>query len=205
MSNKLMNWVWRNSPYRDATRLIHIAFADMARDSGEFWPMQSTIADKCKVNVRTVKRAVRQMQRDGYIESNRRGPTSNMYRLLRPEEGTLMSHQEGTPVSLQEGTSETKEGTLAKGRGDTHVPQNHKNPTTHNSNGTAVALEDYLEYAKADPKIKNPEGWANRAHQEQWDLEAKTVSRPTELIPDGTDQAAIDAYYGNESPGGVKI
>ncbi len=85
MSIKWMNWVWDNSPYERTQLLIHLAFADYASDDGHFWPLQDTVARKCRCSPRYVQKTLKDMRERGMIESEQRGwHMSNLYQLRRP-------------------------------------------------------------------------------------------------------------------------
>jgi len=54
-----MAWVWESSRSEGIDRLVLLAIADSASDhGGDAWPSVGTLADKAKISVRTVQRAV---------------------------------------------------------------------------------------------------------------------------------------------------
>ena len=81
-----MNWAWRQA-LTPTLKLVLMALADSADDQGVCWPSVSTLAKKCSVSTRTVRRSLRGLMDSGMLiaEARRRGDgssTSNRYRLL---------------------------------------------------------------------------------------------------------------------------
>ena len=81
-----MNWAWRQT-LTPTLKLVLMALADAADDQGVCWPSISTLAKKCSVSTRTVRRSLRVLMDSGMLiaEARRRGDgssTSNRYRLL---------------------------------------------------------------------------------------------------------------------------
>lgn len=81
-----MNWAWRQA-LTPTLKLVLMALADSADDQGVCWPSVSTLAKKCSVSTRTVRRSLRVLMDNGMLiaEARRRGDgssTSNRYRLL---------------------------------------------------------------------------------------------------------------------------
>ena len=81
-----MNWAWRQT-LTPTLKLVLMALADPADDQGVCWPSISTLAKKCSVSTRTVRRSLRVLMDSGMLiaEARRRGDgssTSNRYRLL---------------------------------------------------------------------------------------------------------------------------
>lgn len=86
MSIKAMNWAWEQS-LPCSPKLILMALADAADDSGDCWPKVKTIAKKCCVSERTVQRVMKEFIADGLLELTPRfnqdgRQISNKYRLL---------------------------------------------------------------------------------------------------------------------------
>jgi Helix-turn-helix domain len=82
MSIAAMNWAW-GQKLKPTPKLILMALADAANECGICWPSVSTLADKCCVSMRTVRRVMRKLierrlllaeqryRRDGSCSSNR--------------------------------------------------------------------------------------------------------------------------------------
>lgn len=78
-----MNWAWRQT-LAPTLKLVLMALADAADDQGVCWPSVSTLARKCSVSTRTVRRALRVLVDQGLLVAEpRRRPdgssTSNRY------------------------------------------------------------------------------------------------------------------------------
>jgi hypothetical protein len=59
LSVEVMAWVWEHSMARGTARLVLLAIADHAGPDGRnAWPSQQRLARKCRVSVRTVRRAI---------------------------------------------------------------------------------------------------------------------------------------------------
>ena len=77
-----MNWAWEQK-LKPTPKLILMALADAANDFGVCWPSVSTVATKCCVSIRTVRRVMQQLvdrklllsepryRKDGSCSSNR--------------------------------------------------------------------------------------------------------------------------------------
>ncbi len=69
MSIKVSEWVWAHSQSEGTARLVLLAIADHAHDDGrDAWPSQERLARKCRVSVRTVRRAVDELVALGELE-----------------------------------------------------------------------------------------------------------------------------------------
>ncbi|WP_375188457.1 helix-turn-helix domain-containing protein [Sphingobium yanoikuyae] len=78
MSIKIMSQVWEmDLPVRE--KFVLLAFADAASDEGGCWPLVATIAKKCSMEVRTVRRAVAELEKMGYLKRSKRANHSNIW------------------------------------------------------------------------------------------------------------------------------
>jgi hypothetical protein len=69
MSVKAMSWVWDHSEADGNARLVLLAIADNAHDDGrDAYPGQQEIARKCRLSVRTVRRAIEELVALGELE-----------------------------------------------------------------------------------------------------------------------------------------
>ena len=84
MSVKAVTWVFDHSPYTLATRLVHLAIADVANEDNDWrvWISQSHIARKARVGRGTVSSSLKRMVDDGALVliEKRRGHPS-VYRM----------------------------------------------------------------------------------------------------------------------------
>ena len=81
-----MNWAWHQK-LKPVPKLVLMALADAADDIGIFWPRVSTVAAKCNVSKRTVRRVIQALVARRLLVSERRyrkdgSRSSNRYRLL---------------------------------------------------------------------------------------------------------------------------
>ena len=86
MSIKAMNWAWEQQ-LSCSRKLVLMAIADAADDSGDCWPKVKTIAKKCNLSGRTVQRIIKMFSEEGLLELTPRfspegRQISNNYRLL---------------------------------------------------------------------------------------------------------------------------
>lgn len=81
-----MKWAWQQD-LLPTPKLVLMALADAANDQGICWPSISTVATKCRVSDRTVRRVVQTLIARGLMVSNRRfrkdgSCSSNRYQLM---------------------------------------------------------------------------------------------------------------------------
>ena len=81
-----MNWAWHQK-LKPVPKLVLMALADAADDIGVCWPRVSTVAAKCNVSTRTVRRVMQTLAAQGLLVSEQRyrkdgSCSSNRYRLL---------------------------------------------------------------------------------------------------------------------------
>lgn len=80
-----MNWAWQQN-LSPTPKLVLMALADAANEQGICWPSVSTVAAKCCVSARTVRRVMQKLADRGLIVSEQRyrkdgSCSSNRYRL----------------------------------------------------------------------------------------------------------------------------
>jgi len=81
-----MNWAWQQR-LKPVSKLVLMALADAADDCGVCWPSVSTLAAKCNVSGRTVRRVLQTLTTRGLLFAEHRyrkdgSRSSNRYRLL---------------------------------------------------------------------------------------------------------------------------
>jgi DNA-binding transcriptional MocR family regulator len=82
MSVRVLTWVWDHSASQSTDRLVLLALADSADDSGSCWPSVLTLARKAAVSRRTVQRSLRTLEDMGEVSSVKGGGTgSSRYRI----------------------------------------------------------------------------------------------------------------------------
>lgn len=62
-----MDKVWSDSKQKGSALLLLLAIADHASDDGYCWPKTDTLADKIRMDVRTVYRLTKQIEKDGEL------------------------------------------------------------------------------------------------------------------------------------------
>lgn len=106
MSAECTGWVYRHSPAKGATLLVHLAAADSANDQHgyELWMRQHWLAAKARVSRRAVTEALAWLCEHGLLqllESGAAKGSANRYRFLMPELPALWDpqgvHQLRTP------------------------------------------------------------------------------------------------------------
>lgn len=117
MSVAVSSWVWEHSQARGNARLVLLAIADCADDTGaNAYPSLNTIADKAKVSRRTAIRAIEELVGMGELErhhgAGRRGQggVSNGYRVTMVAVGTSDTV---TPLEPEKGCQDGTSDTLA--------------------------------------------------------------------------------------------
>jgi Helix-turn-helix domain len=72
MSIRLMAAVWQNGPRDRSQLLLMLALADCANDQGVCWPGTATLADKTRMDVRTVLRGLKALEQAQWLKIVRR-------------------------------------------------------------------------------------------------------------------------------------
>jgi hypothetical protein len=101
VSIRVMNWVWEHSTAKGTERLLLLAIADSADDTGRnAFPSVETLAHKIVMSPRTVQRLVARLESAGFIEVRRNlgGRDSNRYRVIMPEP---TDHQSAIPENWE--------------------------------------------------------------------------------------------------------
>ncbi len=111
-----MNWAWHQS-LKPVPKLVLMALADAADDMGVCWPSVSTVATKCNVSTRTVRRVMQALAARDLLVSEQRyrkdgSRSSNRYRLM------LSGGDKLSPAPV---TTDSAPGHLCPGDPDTRV------------------------------------------------------------------------------------
>lgn len=145
MSIKLMSYVWEHANAKGADLLLLLALADMANDDGDSWPSVATLAKRTRLDIRRVRRMLKQLEMDGIITRKHRfngsGFTSTLYKIspsgIRASSGTGATTDTGTGASGGSGTGTT---------------QNHKKNTSIEPSSPPVASGKPKAKAKSETK-----------------------------------------------------
>ena len=71
-----MTWAWDLEELDPLPKMVLLALADQANDQGYCWPSQATLAARCSMGERTVRRHLKALQELGLITSEVRSSTS---------------------------------------------------------------------------------------------------------------------------------
>jgi hypothetical protein len=89
MSVKIMSQVWGDMSLKEGRLLVMLALADWSDDDGESWPSLGQLAQKTRMEDRSVRRILRDLESEGYIQTEKgagvavwRGNKTNRYWIL---------------------------------------------------------------------------------------------------------------------------
>lgn len=107
MSIDIMSWVWKHSPTKGSARLVLLALADNANDTGYCWPSQATIARKANLGKRHTIRVLEELEDQGCIKRIQRAENgknlTTMYQVIvTPETLSLVTPE--SPGSVPQDT-----------------------------------------------------------------------------------------------------
>jgi len=170
LSVKAITWVWEHSESSGTARMVLLAIADAADHHGaNAWPSQPTLAAMCRISVRTVIRAVAELEQLGELEVIQHGGPAyredrrpNRYRLVKM----------GPPTGCQPVTP------LLPPRGDSRAPRGDK----YDERGdTAVTLPTLLDPSFSEQKI--PSGGSLRETDPSKDSDMTRTPNPSDALP----------------------
>ncbi|QQR69094.1 MAG: helix-turn-helix domain-containing protein [Alphaproteobacteria bacterium] len=84
MSIKLMSAAWY-APLPQKEKIVLLALADNANDEGVCWPSISNVALKCSVSERTAQYAIRALEQNGYLKTEKKPGSSSVYTITNPK------------------------------------------------------------------------------------------------------------------------
>lgn len=96
MSIKVTNWVWCNSQSRNGARLVMLALADRADDSGCAWPSIEDICERTLLSPRAVQKGISKLVEIGELEVEEGGGrrVRNRYRIVpKPRTSDGVTHE----------------------------------------------------------------------------------------------------------------
>ena len=80
MSSKALTWAFAQKFNNPTKKMVLVALADSADDSGVCWPYYSTLAEKCDMGRRTVIKYVQELEADGYLVKQIRRRDGGVFR-----------------------------------------------------------------------------------------------------------------------------
>jgi hypothetical protein len=185
MSMDLMTQVWKTD-LPSTTKFVLLALCDNSSDGGECWPSIDRIAMKCSLSVRSVQRALGELEDAGYCKRHFRSNRSTMYYIADPGKwptaspqdvvgGVTQSHPRqavtGDTVSPQGCQPDTSGVTHSHLRGDTVSPRTIRGTISGTQRGTAaptgnlkphmLASAAWAEVMAAIRRGEKPAAWSH--------------------------------------------
>ncbi len=193
-----MNWAWRQQ-LTPTAKLVLMSLADAADDHGVCWPSVHTIARKCCISSRTVRRVIQTLVDRGLLEAEQRyrpdgSSSSNRYRLQQAG---------GDKMSPTPDRGDTHPGHVRQGPPDTGVsprtakgtvkespqpPKPNTNPVDFESAESGCGELSVLEYPKG------------LSAGERGEVRKKLAGFPTDLA-----QQLLDEVAGRMAAGAIRV
>lgn len=116
MSIKVTNWVWARSESRNGARLVMLALADRADDTGFAWPSIDDLCERAKLSPRAVQKGIATLVELGELEVEGGGGrrVRNRYRIVpkpRTSDGVTGEYP-GTSDGVTASKPRTSDGVL---------------------------------------------------------------------------------------------
>jgi Helix-turn-helix domain len=219
MSIAAMNWVWRQA-LPPTPKLVLMSLADAADDQGACWPSVATIACKCCVSTRTVRRimqdlvAANLLSRESRLRHDR-SHSSNRY-VLPLGGGDKLSG--GTDVGVSTPGHLRQEGTDTRVSPRTTKESKRKPPQPQASVPTAPARETtgvVSDNTSGDtaPKGVVSDNSGGDDPDRDWFEYPKELSEPERVearrklaaLPDDLAQQLLDELAGRMKAGAVRV
>ncbi len=110
-----MSHAWKQGPDDPMERYVYLAIADNANDEGEAFPSLPTIAEKSKLSLSTIRRAIASMEDAGWLDVIRGRGAGNrsQYHLKKVSEGKVSEgnlSERKLSVRRKKGITETQKG-----------------------------------------------------------------------------------------------
>lgn len=190
-----MNWAWQQA-LKPVPKLVLMALADAADDSGVCWPSMSTVAAKCNVSTRTVRRSMQVLVARGLMVAEQRyrkdgSCSSNRY---------CLKLQGGDNVSPAPVSRDSTPGSGCQGPPDAHVIPGTTMGTVKESQPlqrmpNRVDASESVECGGGDlSDLEYPKGLSAAERKE---AEKKLVDLPTDLAQQLLDELAASILAGS--------
>jgi hypothetical protein len=200
MSIAAMNWAWKQQ-LQPAPKLVLMALADAANDYGVCWPSARTIARKCCISIRTVRRLIAELRtaRLLLVESRKRGDgscTSNQYRLaMDPTDNVTPG---GTPTV----TDPASELTWESDPDDTSLLTTNESSSNHYHHQKKVAIVTRAESSPGEDKSCG--GFSLMYPRELSPTEIEQANELLRTLSGEMAQAVLDELVGYIESGKVR-
>jgi hypothetical protein len=109
-----MSLVWSVAPCRENSLLVLLALADWANDDGACWPSIPTLAEKTRIDRRSVQRIIRRLQSEQLIEieEGRGRGNQHRYTVQKATLRRLLDERKGDFPDTQKATFPTEKAAL---------------------------------------------------------------------------------------------
>lgn len=161
MSVQALAWAWKTTTGSSGQRLVLLALADTANDTGECWPGVEHLADKTLISERQVRRHLDALERLGLLtRRRRRRPDGNLgtYRYQ-------LAMTSGHPRPVDQRTSTTA------------LPDIHDRPTGHPrpvDHRTPTSAQNHHYRTTSEPSENTPSPF-----DAFWNAFPRKVGKPT--------------------------
>lgn len=202
MSIRIMSLAWQAKTATHTEKLVLLALADNANDSGECWPSISTIARKCSLSRQGVLNQIGRLESANLVRPSRGNGCVNRYIVtIKP----VHAVDQSTPLTSQRG------GLPPVNAVDYHqstpltapvhaVDSNHQEPSIKPSEEPPLVLIPDEEGKKTktwepDPYQKTINRWFGRRDRTPWTADELRAYRKLDeqTIKDGIED--LNAYY----------
>mgnify|MGYP001558277718 CR=1 FL=1 len=188
MSIKAIVWAFRQKCGTPAEKLVLLALADQANDTGECWPGHEYLAEKCDLTRETICRLLRSLEKQKKISSQRRKDRSGRD---VGKSYILQFTPPGVMVTLP-GVMVTLPGVINNHiRGDKKSHEGYQDVTSHIRCGTVI--EPSVKQKPGDCYNFNPDRITSDTPlppllQAEWDKFVEIYPKPRGIIK-GRDRA----------------
>ncbi len=169
MSTRIMSECWP-LPMSPTQKAVLISLADQANDHGVCWPSVGSVATRTCLSERAVRKAIRDLEEMGHVQSNGRSGTSSYYTITpAPAAAPALDSAPASPAPTP-APDAGEGGTSCRGPRH-HVPPNRKEPSLNRkgtvksargknpigpTNVTPSVWMDYLDHRKAKRSSVTP-------------------------------------------------
>ena len=180
MSIAWISSAWKQGPADPIERYVYVAIGDNANDEGEAFPSLPTIADKTRLSLSTIRRAIASMEDSGWLEVTRGLGAGNRshYRLKKVSEGKVSQRK----LSLGKVSVRRKKGVTQTQKGVTQ-----KNPPNPLIGVNVINRQEPLLAEREEGRPDDRHTPFRAATQEYWDSENPDIGMPW----DGSEGKAL--------------
>jgi hypothetical protein len=200
MSIAAMNWAWRQV-LAPTVKLVLMSMADAADDQGVCWPGVPTLARKCCVSERTVRRIMGDLETNGLIRRDSRfrndgSQTSNRY---------LLALDRGEKLSAPPDTGDRVPGQPCQSPTDTDV---HPGTTSESSRNSPPPQRKVTK----SPALDHAGASDGGGHRPDWiyppglsEAERHAAGKRLSSLPPALAQPLLDELTGRMASAEIRI